>query len=90
MFKMGEEATLIDMGGCPLVPSGECESAPGGCNPYKVDLGGHWELKTTEMGEYYGTNKGTGNDLDANNDDEYAVLAVCRFDDDNALAANEW
>ena len=76
MFKMGEEVTLIDMGGCPLAPSDKCESAPGGCDPYKVDLGGHWELKTTKMDEYYGTNEGTGNDLNANNNDKYAVSAV--------------
>jgi len=31
-----------------------------------------------------------GNDLIANNDDEYAVSPTCRFDDDDAAAGNEW
>jgi hypothetical protein len=88
MFKMGEDATLINMGGCPL--AGDCEAAPEGCDPYKVDLGGHWELKGTEMGVAYGTNEGTGDDAIANKDDEYAVGAFCRFDDDDDDAANEW
>lgn len=90
MFKMGEEAELFNMGGCPLAEAYECESAPEGCAPYKVDIGGHWELRTTTMGELYGTNNATGNDLVANNDDEYAVSPYCRFDDDDAKAANEW
>ena len=34
--------------------------------------------------------KSPGNDLVANNDDEYAVGPFCRFDDDDAKAANEW
>jgi hypothetical protein len=88
MFRMGEDATLVNMGGCPL--AGNCEAAPEGCDPYKVDLGGHWELKGTEMSVAYGTNEGTGDDAIANKDDEYAVAAQCRFDDDDAKAANEW
>jgi len=88
MFKMGELATLVDMGGCPT--AGDCTTAPEGCDPYKVDLGGHWELKTTEMGVTYGGNEGHGNDAVANKDDEYAVGALCRFDDDDDKASNEW
>ena len=88
MFKMGELATLLNMGGCPM--AGDCTTVPEGCDPYKVDLGGHWELKTTEMIKAYGINEGTGNDLVANKDDEYAVGPYCRFDDDDDKAANEW
>jgi len=88
MFKMGELASLYNMGNCPM--AGDCDAAPEGCDPYKVDLGGHWELKTTEMGVFYGPNDSTGNDLAANKDDEYAVGPYCRFDDDDVKAANEW
>lgn len=88
MFKMGEDATFFNMGGCPL--GDKCESDPEGCESYKVDLGGHWELKTTTMGVAYGTNEDTGNDLVANKDDEYSVYPTCRYDDDDAKAANEW
>lgn len=90
MFKMGEDATLYNMGGCPLAPGGDCEASPEGCDSYKVDLGGHWELKTTEMSTLYGVNEGTGNDEAANKDDEYSVNPYCRFDDDDEKAANEW
>lgn len=70
MMKMGENASLFNMGGCPL--AGDCEAAPEGCDPYKVDLGGHWELRTTEMGVNYPINvvDGTGDDAVANKDDE--------------------
>jgi hypothetical protein len=121
MFKMGEDATFFNMGGCPL--GDKCESDPEGCESYKVsalalhvykmhemfinpntrhpfakhlrpfaqvDLGGHWELKTTTMGVAYGTNEDTGDDLVANKDDEYAVYPTCRYDDNDAKAANEW
>jgi hypothetical protein len=60
------------------------------CADYKVDIGGHWELSTTEMGRAYGVNNGSGNDNVANKDDEYAVSPSCRMDDDDANAANEW
>ena len=68
----------------------DCDTVPEGCDPYKVDVGGHWELKTTKMGIAYGVNGGTGDDVLANKDDEYAVGPYCRFDDDDAKAANEW
>ncbi len=90
MFRIGEEATLYNMGDCPLAEGTGCEVSPEGCDPYKVDLGGHWELKTTEMTELYGVNGGSGNDLEANKDDEYSVSPYCRFDDDDDKAANEW
>lgn len=92
MFKMGEDATLYNMGGCPVGDAlkGDCDKEPDGCDAYKVDLGGHWELRTTEMGTYYGPNTSTGDDLEANKDDEYSVSPYCRFDDDDAKAGNEW
>jgi hypothetical protein len=104
-------------GNCPLASNCNDDSSaiPGGCNSYKVDLGGHWELSTTgklvthyflgsslylhlsfllfaatEMGVAYDTNEGNGDDAVANKDDEYAVNPLCRFDDDDAKAANEW
>jgi hypothetical protein len=49
-------------------------------------------LKTTQQGVEYPMNAttGSGNDLIANNDDEYGVSPFCRPDDDDALAANDW
>ncbi|KAL7502551.1 hypothetical protein ACHAXN_000652 [Cyclotella atomus] len=89
MFKMGEEAMLYNMGNCPMAAT-SCPSNPEDCVDYKVDIGGHWELATTEMGVAYGINNGTGDDAVANKDDEYAVSPYCRFDDDDQNAANEW
>jgi hypothetical protein len=89
MFKMGEDATLYNMGGCPLAAA-DCPADSSACEDYLVDIGGHWELKTTEQATYYGTNTDTGNDLIANKDDEYAVSPFCRFDDDDGMASNEW
>jgi len=89
MFKVGSKATYVDMGGCPDALAG-CDSVPDTCSDYLVDVGCHWELKTTEQKVEYGINEGTGNDLVANKDDEYAVSSYCRFDDDDAKAANEW
>lgn len=90
MFKMGEDAKLFNMGGCPLALTDCPVDGIADCDDYKVDIGGHWELKTTEQGVYYGTNDGTGDDALANKDDEYAVSPWCRMDDDDVLAANEW
>ena len=73
MWKVGPESKFINMGGCPHVVSGEkCDSVPETCHPYRVDLGGHWELKTTKMGIKYGADlqSSSGNDLIANKDDE--------------------
>ena len=89
MFKIGMDASLYNMGGCPLALE-DCPSDSTECDDYKVDIGGHWELKTTEQGVYYATNEDTGDDVVANKDDEYAVSPLCRMDDDDALAANEW
>jgi len=89
MFKMGANAQLYNMGGCPLALN-DCPAEEGACDDYKVDIGGHWELKTTEQGVYYTTNGGTGDDVVANKDDEYSVSPYCRMDDDDGLAANEW
>eukprot|EP01083_Nonionella_stella_P205144 747312_1 len=77
------------MGGCPLALE-DCPSDSTECDEYKVDIGGHWELKTTEQGVYYATNEDTGDDVVANKDDEFSVSPQCRMDDDDALAANEW
>ena len=42
------------------------------------------------MSVLYGPNESTGNDEVANKDDEYAVSPVCREDDNDTSAANEW
>ena len=78
-----------NMGGCPLAAT-SCAADPTDCEDYKVDIGGHWELSTTEQGVAYGVNDGTGDDAVANKDDEYSTSPFCRFDDDDANAANEW
>jgi len=90
MFKMGEQATFINMGGCPEALAGCSTGVPQACGGYTVDLGAHWELKDTQRGQAYGVNSGTGNDVVANKDDEYAVSPTCRFDDDGVAAGNEW
>ena len=94
MFKMGEDAELFNMGNCPMAAT-EAQCNAGGkesCDAYKVDIGGHWELATTEQGVNYPINvqDGTGDDLVANKDDEYSVSPYCRFDDDDDNAGNEW
>jgi hypothetical protein len=91
MMKIGADATFMDMGGCPDV-IGECDAVPDTCDTYRVDVGAHWELATTEQGTMYGMEpeSGTGNDLVANKDDECAVNSFCRFDDDGEGAGNEW
>lgn len=55
MFQMGEDAQLYNMGNCPLASNCNDNSSaiPGGCNSYKVDLGGHWELRTTGIVKQY-------------------------------------
>eukprot|EP00547_Thalassionema_nitzschioides_P013078 CAMPEP_0194262582 /NCGR_PEP_ID=MMETSP0158-20130606/46612_1 /TAXON_ID=33649 /ORGANISM="Thalassionema nitzschioides, Strain L26-B" /LENGTH=488 /DNA_ID=CAMNT_0039002741 /DNA_START=98 /DNA_END=1565 /DNA_ORIENTATION=+ len=96
MWKVGQLADYVNMGGCPVTLGGtygsKCDGVPENCYPYRVDLGAHWELKTTEMGVLYEGNRtsGTGNDPIANNDDEYAVTPYCRPDDDDANAADDW
>ncbi|KAL7540260.1 hypothetical protein ACHAXR_009990 [Thalassiosira sp. AJA248-18] len=90
MFQMGDQATLFNMGGCPLAEAYNCDAAPEGCEAYKVDIGGHWELRTTSREVTYDVNEKTGDDGIANKDDEYAVSPYCRFDDDDVNAANEW
>jgi hypothetical protein len=104
MFKIGENATFLNMGGCPDATAGCEEGVPETCDAYRVDIGAHWELSGTERGTYYGVDSvapigsdnatttvpGTGNDLIANKDDEYAVSPSCRFDDDDEMADNEW
>lgn len=92
MMKIGPKAAYINMGGCPEALQGCDDGIPAACEDYRVDLGAHWELRTTEQGVEYPMNAttGTGNDLIANNDDEYGVAPFCRFDDDDATAGNEW
>jgi hypothetical protein len=90
MMKMGPDATFVNMGGCP--DAGSCDaSVPAACDSYRVDIL-HWQLSGTTPGTLYGTNsgEGTGDDVVANKDDEYAVGPSCRFDDDGNMAANEW
>ena len=91
MFQMGEDATLFNMGGCPLSEAVNCDAVPDGCAPYAVDIGAHWELKTTERGILYGPNEGNGDDPIANKDDEFAVGPWCRVDDNFGTSpGNEW
>jgi hypothetical protein len=93
MMKMGVDATFYNMGGCTDAQAG-CDiitgAVPATCETYKVDVGAHWEFRTTEQGVTYPMNDGTGNDIVANKDDEYAVSSFCRLDDDDADAGNEW
>jgi hypothetical protein len=82
------------MGGCPEAMEYGCEDGviPPECDDYLVDLGAHWELSTTEMGVEYMMNAttGSGNDLVANKDDEFAAGPFCRSDDNDSAAGNEW
>lgn len=90
---IGPKAAFLNMGGCPEAMENGCENGiPPECADYLVDLGAHWELRTTEQNVEYQMNAttGSGNDLIANLDDEYGVSSYCRPDDDDALAGNEW
>ncbi|KAL7477409.1 hypothetical protein ACHAW6_003213 [Cyclotella cf. meneghiniana] len=89
MFKMGSEAMLYNMGNCPMATA-SCPTNSDECSDYKVDIGGHWELATTEMGVKYGMSSGSGLDTVAGKHDAYSVSPVCRVEDDDANAANEW
>jgi hypothetical protein len=94
MFKIGANATIINMGGCPDAATG-CDAsgaAPSTCDDYRVDIGAHWELSSTEQGVTYKLNptSGTGEDPVAELGDEYAVSPYCRIPDDDADAGNEW
>ena len=104
MFKVGSKASYINMGGCPDSFQGCDEGVPETCADYLVDIGAHWELKTTEQNTLYGVaasasasasrqnTDGTppGDDPIANLDDEYGVSAWCRKDDDTEDSGNEW
>ena len=94
MMKVGAKATYLNMGGCPDAMGGCADGVPDTCSEYLVDIGGHWELSGTQPNTLYegeGANAtGSGNDLVANKDDEYAASSYCRFDDDDASAGNEW
>lgn len=93
MMKIGEKASYLNMGGCPeSMELGCADGIPDSCADYLVDLGAHWELRTTQAGVEYPMNAttGSGNDLIANNDDEYGSSPYCRPDDDDELAGNEW
>jgi len=92
MFPVGVDAEFYNMGNCPQAAGG-CDSSgavPGECDDYRVDIGAHWELATTEQGVLYTVNNSTGNDDIGNKDDEYAASPFCRLDDDGTDAANEW
>jgi len=93
MFKIGNDATFVDMGGCPDAADGCSAGIPASCDNYIVDIGAHWELRTTTRRVKYLLNVtgGTGDDLIANKDDEFGVSPYCRFDDkDGILGGNEW
>lgn len=100
MFKIGEKASYLNMGGCPDAMAGCPDGVPETCDDYRVDIGAHWELSGTQQGVMYemagsatdrqASDEPGGNDLIANKDDEYAVSSFCRFDDDDANAGNEW
>lgn len=78
MWKVGVDAKYLNMGACPSIVSGlrydeKCtEGVPPACYSYIVDLGLHWELKTTQQGVAYGADleSNSGNDLSWNKDDE--------------------
>jgi len=94
MMKVGKDAEYVNMGGCPEAASG-CPIAnviPVSCKDHIVDVGAHWELKTTEQGVLYAKDIVTesGNDPIANKDDEVAVSAYCRLDDSGSGSGNEW
>eukprot|EP00977_Amphora_coffeiformis_P017212 scaffold5520_cov167-Amphora_coffeaeformis.AAC.2 len=92
MFKVGADATYVDMGGCPDAALGCGGIVPDTCSSYLVDIGAHWELSTTQQGVMYGMNatSGTGKDLLAGKDDEFGVHSECRLDDQGANAGIEW
>jgi hypothetical protein len=97
MTKIGVDATYVNMGGCPEAMGGCTDDVvPDTCEPYRVDIGAHWELATTEQGVAYnidGTTVSptrTGNDPIANLDDEFAASPYCRFDDNDEKAGSEW
>jgi hypothetical protein len=94
MMPIGPKAAFLkNMGGCPEAMENGCDNGiPPECADYLVDLGAHWELRTTEQNVEYQMNAttGSGNDLVANNDDEYGASPTCRSDDDDILAGNEW
>ena len=72
-FSCASISEVFNMGGCPLAMGPDkCDVVPGECDGHLVDVGGHWELKTTQMGVTYGLDleSGTGNDPIANKDDE--------------------
>lgn len=106
MTKVGKDATFMNMGGCPDAMGGCSDGVvPDTCETYTVDIGAHWELRTTKQGVAYNVPETTvpevsaqsdtvtpltGDDPIANNDDEYSVSPFCRFDDNDANAGNEW
>jgi hypothetical protein len=100
MLKIGSSASYADMGGCPDAIDGCADGVPDSCLDYRVDIGAHWELNGAEQAFKHPINVvadgdtvtvRTGNDpLSSNKDDEYAVSSMCRFDDDDANAGNEW
>jgi hypothetical protein len=93
MMKIGPKAAFLNMGGCQESVEFGCDAGiPAECQDYLVDLGAHWELRTTEQNVEYPMNAttGSGNDLIANLDDEYGASPFCRPDDDDANAGNEW
>lgn len=98
MMPIGSQASFINMGNC-ITPDGQIATCPdgnipAGCEDHLVDLGAHWELKTTNMFDKYDVNMTTpgvgGNDLVANKDDEFAVSPYCRPDDNDVTSMNEW
>jgi cell division septation protein DedD len=93
MAKIGKSASFVNMGNCVEALAGCVNGViPASCDNFRVDLGAHWELRTTQQNTFYGpSGNSTGNDLIANKDDEIGVSPECRPDDnDGANAANEW
>ena len=78
MMKIGQEATFVNMGGCPDAANGCINGVPDTCNSYLVDIGAHWQLPSTQQGVVYTIS------------DESAVHAYCRTDDENIGGGNEW
>jgi hypothetical protein len=99
MTRIGEDASFSQAAaGCDATGG-----VPAQCDAYRVDIGAHWELATTEQGVTYPINtvdetgpvpstvSPPGDDLlVANKDGEYAVSPYCRLDDDGDGTGNEW
>lgn len=103
MMKIGDKASFLNMGGCPDALDGCENGVPSSCDDYRVDIGGHWELKDTEQNTYYGfsdaaalsslavnssdTTTGTGDDPTPANKDDEYAVSPYCRFDDDDASA---